>query len=207
MSNRPAELWRIPWRLRHDGLGRAAWTLRRWSVAATHLHADVVISPPARLGPGFALVIPDPATFRAGPGCDFRRGFVCEISAGGVVEIGAGSIFTSAALLQVSTSLLIGERCVFGQGVLIADGNHRFRDPSRHLLEQGYNYRPISIGDGAFVTAKCTVLASIGRGAVIGAGSVVTRDVPAHCLAVGAPARVVEYFGPPEQRPADLGID
>jgi len=151
-------------------------------------------------------MIPEPAVFASGPACDFRRGFVCEVGHGGVVRIAAGSIFTSSALLQVSSSLTIGKRCVFGQAVLIADGNHRFRDPSRHLLDQGYDLRPISIGDGAVVTSKCTVLASIGAGAVIGAGSVVTRDVPPYCLAVGAPARVVEYFGPPADRPAGLVV-
>lgn len=95
---------------------------------------------------------------------------------------------------------------MFGQAVLIADGNHRFRDPTRHLLDQGYDLRPLSIGSGAIVMSKCTVLASIGAGAVIGAGSVVTRDVPACCLAVGAPARIVEYFGPPDERPAGLEV-
>ncbi|HWB68040.1 MAG TPA: acyltransferase, partial [Mycobacteriales bacterium] len=90
---------------------------------------------------------------------------------------------------------------VFGQAVMIADGNHKFRDHTQHLLDQGYEFRPITIGDNAIVTSKCTILNSIGDGAVIGANSVVTKPVPAFCLAVGAPARVVEYFGPPERRP------
>lgn len=200
-------LRRLPWRLRYEKLPRVAWMLRRWGIASTHLHADVRIGAPSRLGPGFALAIPERATFATGVGCDFRRGFVCEVSPGGVVEIGAGSIFTSYALVQISTSLTIGERCVFGQDVMIADGNHRFRDHTRHLLDQGYDFRPLAIGDGVVVMSKCTIVASIGRGAVIGANSVVTRDVPAWCLAVGSPARVVDYFGPPEHRPAELRSD
>ena len=199
-------LRRIPWRLRHEHASRLGWELRRWSIAGTHLHADVSIARPVRLGPRFTLVIPQPATLHIEEGCDFRRDFVCEIGPGGTVRIGAGSIFTSSALLQISSSLTIGRRCVFGQAVMIADGNHRFRDHTRHLLDQGYDLRPITIGDGAVVTSKCTVLASIGEGAVIGANSVVTREVPPYCLAVGAPARVVEYFGPPEQHPPDLEI-
>jgi acetyltransferase-like isoleucine patch superfamily enzyme len=197
-------LRRLPWQLRYEKLPRAAWTLRRWSIAATHQHADVRIAPPVRLGPGFTLDIPQHATFRTGPTCDFRRGFVCEIGPGGVVDIGPGTIFTSYALVQISTSLTIGTRCVFGQSVMIADGNHRFKDHTQHLLDQGYDFRPITIDDGAIVMSKCTIVASIGRGAVIGANSVVTRDVPPYCLAVGAPARVVDYFGPADQRPAGL---
>jgi acetyltransferase-like isoleucine patch superfamily enzyme len=199
-------LRRLPWRLRYEVLSRSAWRLRRWSIAATHLHADVRIASPVRLGPGFTLHIPEPATFRTGPGCDFRRGFVCEVGPGGVVDIGAGTVFTSYALIQISTTLTIGKRCALGQDLLIADGNHRFRDHTRHLLDQGYDLRPITIDDGAIVMSKCTVMASIGRGAIVGANSVVTRDVPPWCLAVGAPARVIEYFGPPEHRPAGLDI-
>jgi len=166
----------------------------------------VSIARPARLGPRFTLVIPDRASFVSDQGCDFRRDFVCEIGPGGSVHVGAGSIFTSSALLQISTTLTIGRRCVFGQAVMIADGNHRFRDHTQHLLDQGYDFRPISIGDGAVVMSKCTIVASIGEGSVIGANSVVTRDIPAYCLAVGAPAKVVEYFGPADQRPADLAL-
>lgn len=196
----------LPWKARyiHGAQLMSAW--RRQLARATHLHADVHISTPVRLGPGFRLWIPEPASFEVGPGCDFRRDFVCELGPQATVSIGAGSIFTSSALVQVSTSLTIGKRCVFGQAVMIADGNHKFRDHTRHLLDQGYDFRPLTIGDGAVVTSKCTILASIGPGAVIGANSVVTRDIPAYCLAVGAPAKVVEYFGPADQRPADLAL-
>jgi acetyltransferase-like isoleucine patch superfamily enzyme len=93
---------------------------------------------------------------------------------------------------------------VFGQNLMLADGNHKFRDYTKHLLDQGYDFNPIEIGDNAIVTSKCTVLASIGEGAVIGANSVVTKPVPAYCLAAGAPAKVLEYFGPPEREPVEL---
>jgi acetyltransferase-like isoleucine patch superfamily enzyme len=47
------------------------------------------------------------------------------------------------------------------------------------------------------VTTKCSIIgATIGDRAFIGANSVVTRDIPAFSLAVGAPAKVVDYFGP-----------
>jgi acetyltransferase-like isoleucine patch superfamily enzyme len=138
------------------------------------------------------------------PACDFRRDFYLEIHGEGVVDIGPQTTFTSASVVQISTSLTIGARCVFGNGILIADGNHRFKDHTKHLLDQGYDHTPITIGDGAVVMSKCTVIASIGKGAVVGANSVVTQAIPDYCLAVGSPARVVEYFGPPELAP-DLG--
>jgi acetyltransferase-like isoleucine patch superfamily enzyme len=197
---------RLPWRLRYRHGARLASSARRILIRATHRHCHVEFQGPVRLGPGFSLEIPDRGTLIVGPGVDFRRGFVCEISGDGRIEIGAGSIFTSHALVQCSTTIRIGRRCVFGQATMIADGNHRFRDHTRHLLDQGYEFRPIHIGDGAIVTSKCTILNDVGDGAVVGANSVVTRPVPAHCLVGGVPARVLEYFGPPDQKPLDLGV-
>jgi acetyltransferase-like isoleucine patch superfamily enzyme len=172
----------------------------------THSHLDVEIAPGVAIGPRCDLWMPAQATLHVGAGSEFRRDFFCEIAPGGRVEMSEGVIFTSAALIQISTSLTIGKRAVFGQSVMIADGNHKFRDHTLHLLDQGYDFQPIVIGDNAIVTSKCTILNSIGEGAVIGAGSVVTQPIPAYCLAVGAPARVVDYFGPEDQRPEGLGL-
>lgn len=196
--------WRaLPWQLRYRYGARLASELRRLAVVATHRHCRVELAGPAWLGPGFALHIPEHGSFVVGPGVEFRRGFVCEISGEGRVTIGAGSAFTSHALIQCSTQIDIGERCVFGQSTVIADGFHRFRDPHRHLLDQGYDFRPVVIGDGAVATSKCTITASVGERALLAAHSVVTRPVPAYSLAGGAPARVIDYFGPPELRPVD----
>ncbi len=195
---------RVPWHLRYRTGAKLASTGRKLAIRATHLHTDVQFGPHCRLGPGFTLDIPDHGTFHAGFGVDFRRGFVCEIGGDGVVEIGDLSYFTSSALIQVSTSLTIGTRCGFGQATIIVDGNHRFRDHTKHLLDQGYDYRPIVIGAGANILSKCTVMADVGERAVVAAHSVVTKPIPAFCLAAGAPARVIEYFGPPDQRPPGL---
>jgi acetyltransferase-like isoleucine patch superfamily enzyme len=199
--------WRkIPWHLRYRTMARLASEWRKLMITLTHQHCTVEFRGPVRLGPGFALEIPDRGTFIVGPGVDFRRNFRCEISGSGRVEIGAGTVFTADALIQCTTSIVIGKRCGFGQATFIVDGNHRFRDWRRHWLDQGDDFRPITIGDGVAVNTKCTVINSIGERAVIGANSVVTKPIPPYCLAVGVPARVVEYFGPPERRPEGLDI-
>ncbi|MBV9485520.1 MAG: acyltransferase [Frankiaceae bacterium] len=195
-----SSLRRLPWWLRYRGGAALASRWRQWEARVTHLHADIKFGPGTHVGPRFGLAIDGPSRLHIGAHCDLRRDFFCEIAPGGIVEIGAGSIFTSSALIQISTSLTIGERAVFGQAVFIADGNHNYGDPDRHLLDQGYDFRPITIGAGAVITSKCTILNSVGEGAVIGAGSVVRNPIPPHCLAIGAPARVVEYFKPAEER-------
>ncbi|MBV9412899.1 MAG: acyltransferase [Acidimicrobiia bacterium] len=176
------------------------------SIRATHLHCNVDIGRPVRLGPGFTLFIPDNGSFVVEPGVDFRRDFRCEIEGDGRVEIGAGTVFTSNALIQCSTLVSIGKRCAFGQSTLIVDGYHRYQDTDRHWMEQGYDLRPIHIGDGAGISDKCTIQADIGERAMVASGSVVNRPIPPYCLAVGAPARVIRYFGPAEKREEYLAM-
>lgn len=192
---------RLPWRLRYHTAALLASRWRRRTTLMTHAHADVAIDRTARLGPRFAIWIPQQGRLHIGPGCDLRRDFFAEVHGDGLLEIGRNTVFTGQCALQISTTLTIGERCVFGIGTMIADGNHRFRDHTMHALDQGYDYRSIEIGDGALILSKCTIVASIGKGAVIGSNSVVTKPVPDYCLAAGVPARVIEYFGPPEDRP------
>lgn len=193
-------LRRLPWRLRYDLGSRFASSLRKFSVQITHRHCLVQFNGPVRIGPGFDLYIPDRGSFVVGPGVWFRRGFVCEILEDGRVEIGGGTIFTSNVLIQCSTSISIGKGCAFGQSSLVVDGYHRYRDTETHWMSQGYEFRHIRIGDGAAISDKCTVQADVGERAVVASGSVVNRPIPSFCLAVGSPARVVRYFGPPERR-------
>ena len=203
-----ARNWRkLPWYAKYRWGGRLSSDVRRLLITLTHQHCHVEFQGPVRLGPGFSLDIPDNGSFVVGPGVDFRRGFVCEVAGEGRVTIGAGSVFTAEALLQCTTSIEIGERCQLGQAIAVVDGFHKFRDHTRHLLDQGYDYRSVRIADGAIILARTTVSADVGRHSIVAANSVVTKPVPDFCLAGGSPARIIEYFGPPELRPLDLPLD
>ena len=176
-------------------------TLRKWWVLLRHPHATIEFGKGVYLGPGFSLHIPGRGTFIAGDGVEFRRNFRCEISGGGRVTIGAGSYLTYNVLIACSTSIEIGERCGLGMCTCVYDGNHRYRDLSRPFLEQGFDFRDIRIEDDAQVHGLCTILNDIGERAVIGANAVVTRPIPPFTLAVGVPARPIDYFGPPGREP------
>ena len=170
--------------------------LRKWWVLARHPHATVRFTEPVYLGPRFSVHIPANGTFICGPYVEFRRGFRAEISGDGRIEIGAGTVFTYDVLIQCSTLVKIGEHCQFGQATQIVDGQHRYRDPDRPLVDQGYDFRDIVIEDGATAMSKVTIMASLGRRAVVGANAVVTKDIPAYSVAVGVPARVIDSFAP-----------
>jgi acetyltransferase-like isoleucine patch superfamily enzyme len=193
----------LVWRSYHRWPLVASELRRRW-LLLRHPHVDFRFEGPVYLGPGFSFHAPDPCTFVVGPGVEFRRGFRCELSKGARMSIGAGTVFTNTALVQCSTSIDIGQRSAFGQANMLVDGNHRFRDLDRPPLAQGYDFRPLRIGDDVLVTTKCTITADLGDRVFVGANSVVVKPIPAFCLAAGVPATVRDYYGPPGREPEEI---
>jgi acetyltransferase-like isoleucine patch superfamily enzyme len=175
--------------------------LRKLWVKLRNPHADIRFGQYTYLGPGFSLHMPFGGTFITGKAVEFRRKFRCEVMGDARVSIGDRAVFTYDVVMQCGKSIEIGERVMFGQCTLVVDGNHRFRDLTRPMLDQGYDFRPLRIEDDATITTKCTIIHQVGKRAFIGANSVVSRPVPAYCVAVGSPATPIEYFGPPGQEP------
>jgi acetyltransferase-like isoleucine patch superfamily enzyme len=121
---------------------------------------------------------------------------VVEVNDAGRVEVGADTQFTYNCVIQCSTSIVIGERCTFGAGSVLVDGNHRFRDADTPVREQGYEFRPLRIGDDVWVGAGAVVMADLGERAVVGANAVVVEPVAPYTVVGGVPARVLSTFGP-----------
>jgi acetyltransferase-like isoleucine patch superfamily enzyme len=197
-------LGRLPYVLGYGAGPRLMSALRKRWVLLRHPHADIRFGRDVYLGPGFSLHIPGPGTFVAGDRSEFRRGFRAEVEGDGRIEFGSDCHCTYYVLMQCTTSIVVGDRCQFGQSTIVLDGQHRFRDLDRPMLDQGYDFNPVRVEDDATVTTKCTIMADIGRRAFIGANAVVSRPVPAYTVAVGAPAKPIEYFGPPGGEPPEL---
>ena len=93
------------------------------------------------------------------------------------------------------THVYVGDYTQFGPNVVLAVAGHPI-DPA--LCEQGYQYNlPIHIGRNCWIGAGALILpgVTIGDNTVIGAGSVVTRDIPSGVVAVGNPCRVLRAVG------------
>ena len=186
----------LPFRLAY-GRGRdLASDLRKIRARLLHPGARIVFGPGTYLGPGFSLDMPHGGTFVTGPRVQFRRGFRAEVHGDGRIVFGADCVCTYDVLMQCTTSIDIGERCIFGQATIVVDGQHRFRDLTRPMLEQGYDWTPITIGDDVFITSKTTIMAPVGERAVVAANAVVTGPVPSFTVVGGVPARVIDTFGP-----------
>lgn len=183
-----------------------SWLRKRW-VLFRNPHAHIEFQGPVYLGPGFSLDMPRGGSFIVGPGVEFRRNFRAELaSVDSRITIGGGCAFTYEVVIQCTSSIDIGQHCIFAQATLIADGSHRFRELDRPAGHQGYDLRPVKIADQVSVMAKCTIIADIGARTFVGAGAVVTRPLPPYCVAVGIPARVIDYFGPPGDEPPELAV-
>jgi acetyltransferase-like isoleucine patch superfamily enzyme len=110
---------------------------------------------------------------------------------GARLVLGPGVGIAGAALCAAST-IEVGEGTIMGAGTLVFDTD--FHLPQGEWgwgTDAAVGARPIRIGRGVFIGARAVVLkgVTVGDRAVIGAGTVVTRDVPAHHAAVGNPAR------------------
>ena len=86
----------------------------------------------------------------------------------------------------------IGSHVNLAQGITITALNHNFLDTNLRIDEQGVSTKAVTIGDDVWIGTNAVILpgVNIGNHVVIAAGSVVTKDIPSHSLAIGTPAIV-----------------
>jgi tetrahydrodipicolinate N-acetyltransferase len=111
---------------------------------------------------------------------------------GSHVSIGDHTFINYGSSITAYEQVKIGRHCLLGHHLLIVDRNEHGVE-QRELAPPA---APVIIEDHVWIGSHAIILPGvhIGRHAAIGAGSVVTKDVPANCLAVGNPARVVRQF-------------
>ena len=107
---------------------------------------------------------------------------------GSNLEIGSGCFIGSNVALFLHDQIVLGDNVVINDGCVFLTGSHDVRDPRWSLIKA-----PITVQDYAWVARNAIILpgVTIGYGAVVGAGSVVTKSVPARSVVAGNPARVV----------------
>jgi acetyltransferase-like isoleucine patch superfamily enzyme len=112
------------------------------------------------------------------------------------LEIGDGTSLGSFNHIYATERIVIGKNVLTANNVYISDNLHGYSDPATPVKQQAIRQcRAVEIGDGAWLGQNvCVVGARVGKNSVIGANSVVTRDIPDFCVAVGAPARVIKRY-------------
>ena len=184
---RQARLWAQKWRwYEHNSLpwnrARIHWQLmRREAFARWPLHGNVLEA--LREG-----------RLEIGAGTLFEPGVWITAPGSARVRIGAGTFLNLGVMVASQELVEIGDHCMLANGCFVSDASHRYDDPELPITWQGFETSgPTRIHDNCWLGANVVVTSgvSIGERSVIGANSVVTRDIEPFSLAAGAPARVI----------------
>ena len=111
-----------------------------------------------------------------------------KLTIGNNVSINRGCIINAGGDVSVSDDVLIGPE------VIIYSQNHIYKNLEKKISEQGYLTSSVLISDNVWIGARSIILpgVKIGSNSIIGAGSVVTKDVPSNCIYAGNPAKLIK---------------
>jgi acetyltransferase-like isoleucine patch superfamily enzyme len=142
---------------------------------------------------GVRTEIINSANVRIGDDCLLQDAIYIRAGTEGRITIGDRAAINSFCRFFGHGSIEIGEDTQIGPGCLITTTEHDYL----HTLET--RFKPVSIGRGVWIGANVTILpgVEIGDFTVIGAGSVVMKNIRPRCMALGVPARVVKLFCEP----------
>lgn len=138
-----------------------------------------------------------------GEGSEMRYGSyaICTdyINIGKNVVIRPNSMLFASEHGTKEANITIGDYVLMGSGVHIYTSNHNYANPELPIYFQGHNdVKPVNIHSGAWLGANVIILpgVTVGKNSVVGAGSLVTKDVPENTLVAGQPAKIIKKIHP-----------
>jgi len=114
-----------------------------------------------------------------------------SVAEGGRLSLGADVSVNQGAILSALQSITIGAGTRIGDYCSVRDSDHRISG-DQSVLTSGFDVRPIAIGRNVWIGRQVTIMpgVTVGDDAVIGAHSLVNKDIPARGVAFGTPARL-----------------
>jgi acetyltransferase-like isoleucine patch superfamily enzyme len=153
---------------------------------------DTVVHKPYRIDGEEGLSVGNSVKFQSGVWlfCDRTVGTFTKL------EIGDNCSFGYRNHIACVGEIIIGDNVLTANNVYISDNLHNYEDTKRPIMDQPVTFtRKVEIGSGSWIGENaCVIGAKVGKNSVIGANSVVTRDIPDYCVAVGIPARVIRKY-------------
>lgn len=156
------------------------------------------VHPIQRISPRAALKLFGKATLHIGYNTEISAGCDFEAHGNGTLTIGEGTYFNRYCMISAHESVRIGKHCMFGPGVKIFDNNHRFS--KEEGVSSQLNCEAITIGDRCWIASDAIILKGthIGDHCVIGAGCLVSGDIPAGSIVKRHPDTVCIPMHPSE---------
>lgn len=133
--------------------------------------------------------------------CFIGRADLNTLGGNGRIEIGDGSIVYNGCdlLCHHNSTIRIGKNVLFTRHSSAVTGGHKFEDPNVAIISQGVTTADITVEDDCWIGYRVILLPGVrvGRGSVVAAGAVVTKDLPPMSVAGGVPARILATRGQP----------
>lgn len=182
---------------------RNEWYLRRFLWLEKSRHRQLVVGKHVRLnvpvrgeGEG-ALIIGNGNLFGYRTAARLGTGEILlqARQLGATITIGEANWFSNNVSIVANQQISIGDRCAIGDLASIYDCDFHEINPATRYHSTGLT-KPVIIGNNVWLGSRVIVLkgVTIGDNSVIAAGSVVTKPIPANCIAAGNPARVIRLI-------------
>lgn len=173
-------LWRVKKRLSKHSISEhlaGLWFSRKFTKSGI-----IVVSE----APPFPKVINKGGSLIAG-NCQFYGGARLEIGTDATIKIGTGTYINRNTLIVAEDCVTIGENCRISWDVIIMDSD------LHPLNSKTVINKPVILENNAWIGCRCIILkgVTIGKGAVVAAGSVVTKDIPPYTIYGGSPAKFI----------------
>ena len=110
------------------------------------------------------------------------------------ISIGERFSLHQFSIIDATSEVVIGSNVAIGSHVLIITSSHNFNDKNINIKDQGIHSEKIEIGNNVWIGSRVTILkgVKIGKNSIIGANSLVNKDIPENVVAAGIPCKIIK---------------
>jgi len=146
---------------------------------------------------GVRIVANAPGGIEIGDEARILRNVTISTTAQGKIHIGQKTHVGESTIIFSDIGIKIGDNVIIGPQNIIIDFDHTYASFEIPINQQGMNRKEVVIEEDVWISSNCVIIRGvrIGKGSVVGAGSVVNKDVPPYSVVAGVPIRVIKRRG------------